>query len=103
MYRLAVVICVVLLASFASPAESQTTHGVGPRLVPVWSSLEPNVPEESRVTDVFLQQRVRNRAPGTVFMLVGGAVAVAGLLADESLLVIGGIVVAGYGLYLYLR
>jgi hypothetical protein len=54
--------------------------------------------------DLFEQRRRRaRRAPGTVFLIVGGAVAVAGILADEDILIIGGVVVAGYGLYLNVR
>jgi hypothetical protein len=51
----------------------------------------------------LLAQPGRRRAPGTVLMIVGGAVAGAGILTDESLLIVGGVVVAGYGLYIYLR
>jgi hypothetical protein len=50
-----------------------------------------------------VQRRRADRGPGTVFLIVGGAVAVAGILADEGLLVVGGVAVAGYGLYLNLR
>ncbi|HEX9705420.1 MAG TPA: hypothetical protein VGA20_09255 [Gemmatimonadales bacterium] len=57
----------------------------------------------AHVVDVIAQRRRARRDPGTVFLIVGGAVAVAGLLADEGLLVVGGVVVAGYGLYLNLR
>ena len=54
--------------------------------------------------DVLIPSRIRRHAaPGTVFMIVGGAVAVAGILADEGILIVGGVAVAGYGLYLYLR
>lgn len=43
------------------------------------------------------------RSPGMPLLIAGGAVALAGLLVDEDLLVIGGVVVAGYGLYLHMR
>jgi hypothetical protein len=61
------------------------------------------VPVGERLGEDLLQRTGRPRAPGTVLMIVGGAVAGAGILADESLLIVGGVVVAGYGLYLYLR
>lgn len=56
-------------------------------------------------TDDLTAQRRRRvrRDPGTVFLIVGGAVAVAGIVTDEGLLVVGGVVLAGYGLYLNLR
>ncbi|HXF95400.1 MAG TPA: hypothetical protein VNI61_04795 [Gemmatimonadales bacterium] len=54
-------------------------------------------------SDLLLQRRRGRRSAGTVFLIVGGAVAVAGIIADEGLLVVGGVVVAGYGLYLNLR
>lgn len=54
--------------------------------------------------DLFEQRRRRaRRAPGTVFLIVGGAVAVAGILAEEDILIIGGVGLAGYGLYLNVR
>jgi len=43
------------------------------------------------------------RRQGEVLMIVGGAVILAGLLVDESLVTIAGVAVGGYGLYLYLR
>lgn len=76
-----------------------------------WASYEPSLAAtgyearfaaETRTLRLPLTTAVRSRAPGTVFMIVGGAVAVAGLIADESLLVVGGVVVGAYGLYLYL-
>lgn len=53
--------------------------------------------------DAAQQRRARRGQPGTVFLIVGGAIAVAGIVADEGILIVGGVVVAGYGLYLNLR
>jgi hypothetical protein len=35
-------------------------------------------------------------------MIVGGAVLLAGLLADETIISIAGVAIGGYGLYVYL-
>lgn len=45
----------------------------------------------------------RSRGPGYAFLVAGAAVAVAGLVADEDVLLVGGVIVAGYGLYLNVR
>jgi hypothetical protein len=36
-------------------------------------------------------------------MVVGGAVLLAGLLADETIISIAGVAIGGYGLYVYLN
>lgn len=96
----------------APRAAAQAAPLAGPRLATVWTSYEPPLPSRpdswraaaaTRSPDLLVGSAVRRRAPGTVLMIVGGAVAVAGLLADESLLVVGGVVVGAYGLYLYLN
>lgn len=61
------------------------------------------VPLASPVAPLVQARAARNRAPGVLLMIVGGAVAAAGLVTDESVLVVGGVGLAGYGLYLYLR
>jgi hypothetical protein len=43
------------------------------------------------------------RRDGEILMIVGGAVILTGLLADEGLITIAGAAIGGYGLYLYLR
>ena len=102
----AVVAVAILAGVFAPRAAAQNAPASvppGPRLAPEWQSFQP--PHSAQAlspVDLLVQQR-RSRAPGTVFMIVGGAVALVGLFAEESLLVIGGVAVAGYGLYLYMR
>jgi hypothetical protein len=44
-----------------------------------------------------------SRRDGEIFMIVGGALIVTGLLVDEGLVAIAGAAIGGYGLYLYLR
>jgi hypothetical protein len=44
-----------------------------------------------------------SRRDGEVLMIVGGAVILTGILADEGLITIAGAAIGGYGLYLYLR
>ena len=101
---------VVLLGlAVTAPAAAQDPTA-GPRLPPAWASSEPELAapqgrmaQAADSRDLHLATvAVRRRAPGSVLMIVGCAVAVAGLLTDESLLVVGGVVVGAYGLFLYL-
>lgn len=103
---------VLLALVCGSPAPAQSPAG-GPRLPTPWASVDAHLPPAAlpwaeavtpRLGEALVAQRAsRRRAPGTVLMIVGGAVAGAGIITDESLLIVGGAVVAGYGLYLYLR
>jgi hypothetical protein len=43
-----------------------------------------------------------SKRTGETFMIVGGAVFLAGLLADEAIISIAGVAIGGYGLYVYL-
>jgi hypothetical protein len=95
----------VLSVGNAARAAAQGRPPAGPRLTAPWASVTGarGLPVGQRLGADLMQRASRPRAPGTVLMIVGGAVAGAGILADESLLIVGGVAVAGYGLYLYLR
>ena len=104
----AMLILTVALGARAAAAQDLQ----GPRAAPQWVTVQPELPPShapwaattaNPLTRDLLTQRGRRRAPGTVLMIVGGAIAGAGILTDESLLIVGGVVVAGYGLYIYLR
>jgi hypothetical protein len=43
-----------------------------------------------------------SRKTGETLMIVGGAVLLAGLLADEAIISIAGVAIGGYGLFVYL-
>jgi hypothetical protein len=43
-----------------------------------------------------------SKRTGRNLMIVGGAVLLAGLLADEAIISIAGVAIGGYGLYVYL-
>jgi hypothetical protein len=43
-----------------------------------------------------------SKKTGETLMIVGGAVLLVGLLADEAIISIAGVAVGGYGLYVYL-
>lgn len=50
--------------------------------------------------------RFRSRAPGATLMIIGGAAIVAGILVGgngSTILILGGVGVGAYGLYLYTR
>ena len=63
------------------------------RAVPSLGQLEPN--------RKVLAARPSKRT-GETLMIVGGAVLLVGLLADETAISIAGVAVGGYGLYVYL-
>ena len=44
-----------------------------------------------------------SKGTGETLMIVGGAVLLAGLLADEAIISIAGVAIGGYGLYVYLE
>ena len=56
--------------------------------------------------DLLAPSRFRSRAPGATLMIIGGAAIVAGILVGGSggtVLILGGVGVGAYGLYLYTR
>ena len=100
---------VLLLPAFAAvlsrPAAAQTpSHHDGIRafaaLELAGRAPEPRAERRAVPHELLAQRRSQ---PGTVYLIVGGAVAVAGILVEEDILIIGGVVVAGYGLYLNVR
>jgi hypothetical protein len=44
-----------------------------------------------------------SKRTGETLMIVGGAVLLVGLVADEAIISIGGLAIGGYGLYVYLE
>jgi hypothetical protein len=56
--------------------------------------------------DVFAPSRFRSHAPGATLMIIGGAAIVTGILVGGSggtVLILGGVGVGAYGVYLYTR
>jgi hypothetical protein len=93
-------------------ATTQTTPSLEQRLTPpapASPAVTPRWNVEPRVTsETALVQTARPRAQGesVALMVAGGAVFVAGILAGGdagAILMIGGAVIGGYGLYLYFR
>ena len=100
----------ILVLTLALGSRAAAQDLAGPRAAPQWATIQPELPPSDtrwaatrpEPLTSGLVTAVRRRAPGTVLMIVGGAIAGAGILTDESLLIVGGVVVAGYGLYIYL-
>ena len=72
-------------------------------LRPATASLSLTEPWRS---DFAAAARFRSRAPGATLMIIGAAATVAGILVGGSggtLLIVGGIGIGAYGLYLYTR
>lgn len=79
-----------------SSAELRATAALRPMPTVSFAGSQPSL--------VAQVENVRGgRRQGEILMIVGGAVILTGLLVEESLVTIGGVVVGGYGLYLYLR
>lgn len=111
--RLMLVGALIALAVAASP-RSLPAQSLGmtlivpsPATLRATAALRPVPTVSSAGAQPSLVAQVENvrggRRQGEILMIVGGAVILTGLLADESLVTIGGVVVGGYGLYLYLR
>ena len=105
-----------VLAVLAVPGLTGALHAQGPAtssIAPTTAEMSATAqlrPPRSQVT--ISEQRGRltdgyyaraGRRDGEVLMIVGGAVILTGLLADEGLITIAGAAIGGYGLYLYLR
>jgi len=57
-------------------------------------------------SDPLAPRSFNSRAPGATLMIIGGAAIVAGILVNGSgstVLILGGVVLGAYGLYLYTR
>jgi hypothetical protein len=55
------------------------------------------------VSNLDLVAAKPSKHTGETLMIVGGAVLLAGLLADETIITIAGVAIGGYGLYVYLE
>lgn len=73
-------------------------HPASPAPASPWTG-----PHEARLTAA---RRFSSRAPGATLMIIGGAGVVAGILVGGSggtVLILGGVAVGAYGVYLYTR
>ncbi len=104
---------VALVAAFtAHPARAQSAEGhlltASPALLRSAAALRPSVappvaeaPPLSGVAELRALS-ANKRRQGEIFMIVGAAGIVTGLLVDEDIVTIAGAGVGGYGLFLYL-
>jgi hypothetical protein len=103
------VIFALLLLAHAAPADAQQkpSSALLQAQQAWWTGAvtgDALAPLRRHTREVLAQQvRRRNRAPGTVLMIVGGTVAAIGILTDESVLTVGGVAVGAVGLYRYLQ
>jgi hypothetical protein len=98
--------CAFLFWITAAPAAAQTRSPAVFASAPATWWMQPAdalSPLRRHTRDILFQEGRRRRAPGTVLMIVGGSVAAVGILTDESVLIVGGVVVAAVGLYRYLQ
>jgi len=106
-----VVFAVLAALGWTGPLRAQGT-GIG-SMAPTTAGLIATAHLRLPQSEVTLSQQGRlftdgsyaraGRRDGEVLMIVGGAVILTGLLADEGLITIAGAAIGGYGLYLYLR
>ena len=103
-------LAVLLLAICASPSPAQS--GSYQAVAPATAALQltASVPAVHAPlpahADLLPARRFSSRAPGATLMIIGGAAIVAGILVGGSgsaILILGGVGVGAYGLYLYTR
>jgi hypothetical protein len=83
----------------ASLASSSTELVAGARLrIPG----QPLVSSGQIAPNLDLVAARPSKRTGETLMIVGGAVLLVGLLADETIISIAGVAIGGYGLYVYL-
>ena len=83
----------------------QPTTAVARALLLVSPNTSP-APDPTARRDAFPERRFSSRAPGATLMIIGGAGIVAGILVGGSggaILILGGVGLGAYGLYLYTR
>lgn len=79
-------------------AAAAALHPASPALASAWTR-----PQHARL---LAASRFSSRAPGATLMIIGGAGVVAGILVGGSggtVLILGGVAVGAYGVYLYTR
>lgn len=91
-----------------SLAQSGSYQAVGPATAALQLTSSVPVVQAALTTnaDLLPARRFSSRAPGATLMIIGGAAIVAGILVGGSgstILILGGIGIGAYGLYLYTR
>ena len=104
---------VILLAALAVPLWSKTVQAQGPTaslaLAPAEAiaAVRLRMPSQplisSQQPDLELVSAKPSKHTGQTLMIVGGAVLLVGLIADEAIVSIAGVAIGGYGLYVYLE
>jgi hypothetical protein len=106
---------VVMLAALILPFSGKAAHAQRPAVSLVPSSVELNAAARLRApvqpvlsygqmdSDLDLVAAKPSKHTGQTLMIVGGAVLLVGLLADEAIVSIAGVAIGAYGLYVYLE
>lgn len=90
------------------PLEAQrATRGIAPLPAELTRAARLRAPTEPLVARAASSPQLvvarPSRKQGETLMIVGGAVLLVGLLADETIISIAGVAVGAYGLYVYLN
>lgn len=105
---------VMLLAGLILPFFAKAAHAQQPAVSLAPSSAELVAGARLRIpdrpllssgqidSDLDLSVAKPSKRTGETLMIVGGAVLLAGLVADEAIISIAGVAIGGYGLYVYL-
>lgn len=105
---------VMMLAALILPFSGKAIHAQRPAvsLVPQSAELvagallripgQPLLSSGQIGPNLHLVTAKPSKRTGETLMIVGGAVLLAGLLADEAIISIAGVAIGGYGLYVYL-
>jgi hypothetical protein len=105
---------VVMLAALILPFSGKAVHAQTPAMSLAASSAglmagarlgisdQPLLTSGQIAPNLDLVAAKPSKRTGETLMIVGGAVLLVGLLADETIVSIAGVAIGGYGLYVYL-
>jgi hypothetical protein len=99
-------VCLALLFSPESLAAQQENRLMAAKTAELSAAGRLRLPAQPLAQESISNGRIAVARPskgtGETLMVVGGAVLLAGLLADEAIISIAGVAIGGYGLYVYL-
>jgi hypothetical protein len=107
--RLVVLFAALILAFSGKVAHAQRPAvSVGPQTAELLAGARLRIPSQPLFSSGHIGPNLHlvaarpSKRTGQTLMIVGGAVLVAGLLADEAIISIAGVAIGGYGLFVYL-
>jgi hypothetical protein len=100
-------VCLTALFLINPLQAQQENRSVAARTTELSAAAGLRLPSQSLADQTISSSRIAvakpSRKTGETLMIVGGAVLLAGLLADEAIISIAGVAIGGYGLYVFLE